>query len=218
MATTVFYPDANPESTSVDGRVGRANGINETFGVIRAGAGLFAEDSATVTDLVLLTSTTTSNQYSGLIRSIILFDTSSIPDSDVISAAILEIYVVLKDNTLGNLSFVVVASTPASNTALVAADYAQTGTTALSNTLAVNSVSTSAYNTWTLNATGLAAISKTSITKLALVLENDRSNSAPSWVSGVTTKINGHFADAANKPKLTVTHAPVIGGIPIFYQ
>src|SRR3990167_8124616 len=44
MPSLTVYPDANPETTSVDGFVRRQNGVAETFTSIRVGAGLYADD------------------------------------------------------------------------------------------------------------------------------------------------------------------------------
>lgn len=213
MATTVFNPDANPESTSVDGWIARDT--DGTWSAIRTGAGEVVDDSTTVTDMVRMSYAQPSSQYSFLSRTPFLFDTSSIGSGQKVSSATFQVYITAKDNTIGNLSFVLVASTPASNTALVTADYLQTGSVALSNAVAVNNITTSAYNTWTLNETGLAAINMLGITKLALVFENDRSNTEPSPPAGsgaITTKISGHFAGAASEPKLTVVYTPAIPG------
>ena len=219
MSTTVFNPDADPESTSVDGYVARD--IEAAWSTIRAGAGTVVDDATTVGDMTRISYGQLSSQYTFLGRTPFLFDTSSIGSGQSVSSATFEVYVTATDNTIGNLSFVLVASTPASNTGLVAADYSQTGATALSDTVAVNDITTNAYNTWTLNAAGLAAINTTGITKLALVFENDRSNTEPSPPAGsgaITTKIAGDFAGSANEPKLTVTYAVPTLGSPFFYQ
>ena len=161
--TSTFYPDANPESTSVDGYVART-GVDETFSTIRGGAGTTANDSDNDEGYATLIASTTSNQYAQMFRSIVLFDTSSIPDGDTISSATISFYGNFKFNGLGstNLEMDVTASTPAANTSLVAADYQQLGSTSFGS-VSYASYSTTGYNDITLNSSGLADISKTRV-------------------------------------------------------
>lgn len=206
LTVTTTNPDPNPESTSVDGNVAR-EGVNETFGTIRAGAGTTAYPSNALLHAYYLNSTTTSNQYEGLYRFIALFDTASIPDGDSISAGTFSLYGRSQTTALGNQACALVASTPASNTDLVAADYGQTGSTRFATDL--SSWNTAAYNDWTLNASGLAAISKTGVSKFATRSANDLDNSAPTWASADSSNYGCYAADQAdttNDPKLATTH------------
>lgn len=77
-----------------------------------------------------------------------------------------------------------------------------------STPLALSSVSTGAYNDISLNSSGIAAISKTGVTKLALVFEHDRANTEPAWVSNFSEwYLNFTFADnGSNKPELVITY------------
>ena len=43
MPTSTFYPDANPETSTCDGFIGR-NGVNEPFATIRAAAATMSGD------------------------------------------------------------------------------------------------------------------------------------------------------------------------------
>ena len=89
MTVSTFYPDGDPETTSVDGSAGRGT-VSETFGTIRAGAGQFSDDSAALISRVQLEATTTSPNYDNLIRDILLFDSASLPDTDTIDSATFE--------------------------------------------------------------------------------------------------------------------------------
>ena len=210
LATT-FNPDANPESTSVDGYVNR-NSVNETYATIRAGAGNGSDDTATNDRTCRIIATTTSNQYDTLQRSIYLFDTSALTALATISASVFSLYATVVVNAYSD-SIRLTTSTPASNTALVNADYAQTGTTAQSTDVTMASITTSAYNDWTLNATGLSNISKTGITKFATRNTTDADNSAPTWSSGAESGISVNYSDTgSNKPKLVVTYTVPTGG------
>ena len=107
------------------------------------------------------------------------------------------------------------SATPASNTALVAADYSTGGTTAYATALTYASITTSAYNDFTLNATGLGAIDKTGITKFCGRNANyDVAGVAPANhdQNRTSRRVIVSTADAAGTgqdPKLVVTHTPV---------
>jgi hypothetical protein len=202
-----FNPDANVESTSVDG-VAYRNGVDEAFSTIRAGDGTGNQSSTAAGDGAIIISSTTSSQYADLRRSIFLFDTSDLTTDATISAATFSTYINAVVNGLGGGGAVsLVESTPTSSTDIANADFGQVGTTLQATAKTLDSMTTSQYNDWTLNAAGLTSISKTSITKFGQRDEGDRANSAPSWVS---VERHGHelnFADSAsNKPKLVVTY------------
>lgn len=214
--TSTFFPDPNVESTSVDGYVLRA-GVNQTFTDIRSGAGNGASDSADGLFFrgAAVSATATLNQYGTLYRSIYLFDTSAIPDSDTISSATFSIVGGNgdgKSNGLGSLDFSLVASTPASNTALANADYGNLGTTRYATDIAYASFTSdgSTYNDMALNATGLANVTATGVTKFGARLANDVDNSDPTWSSGAESGYEVLYADTTGTtkdPKLVVVHA-----------
>lgn len=220
--TTTVYPDADPETTTVDGFVGRS-GINETWGTIRAGAGVDANDtSADSVSMTYIEATTTTDQFGNLRRGIILFDASAIADTDVISAATLSIMsgTTNKSDTFSTPAapdLNIYASTPNSNTSLVAGDYGQTGTTAFATAKAyADWAAAGSYNDFALNAQGLAAVSKTGVSKFSAKNANyDVANVAPTWSSLGSASIRGKMADTADTtsdPKLVVTHAAAATG------
>ena len=215
LAETTFNPNANPETTSVDGGAERS-GVSEAFGTLRGGAGVSAQDSSGGGGgFPRLTATATTDLWAFLSRAIYLFDTSALGAGASISAAIFSIYI---DSGAAGLSqsLNVTSSNPASNTALVAGDYAiaNFGSTDFSTDMTVaDAVSPlNVYEDWALNATGIAAISLTGITKFAHRLTADIDNSAPTWGAGADVFITPQFADGTNKPKLTVTYTPAAGG------
>ena len=159
-----------------------------------------------------------ANTFRNLIRSFFLFDTSSLPDGATITSATISIYGTNKDatNDVPAPDIGLVATTPASDTAIATGDYDQQGTTLLSNTISYNSWSTTGYNTFTLNASGLSAISKTGITKLGFRIESDRTNTAPTgdiFYSGVK-RVFGYFYtnNASVDPKLEITYTVPASG------
>lgn len=221
MATLTVYPDAHVETSTVDGRVTR-NGVDQAFGTIRAGAGVEADDSTGEMNVAKIVASSTSNQYADVTRSIFLFDTSSLPDDAVISAATFSFWKTAANDTLtagasANSTLELVAATPASNTALVAADFAQVGSTSFGSSAVHNSLNNGAYNDITLNATGIAAISKTGITKFAIRYKWDLDNTTTgiTWGSGgeIRTVISyAETADTTQDPKLVITYDLPVGG------
>jgi hypothetical protein len=95
----------------------------------------------------------------------------------------------LSNNVSGtdsNSYVVLVSASPASNTALAANDFDDVGSTELSSQVTYP-VSTGGYNDFALNASGIAAISKTGVTKFAFRSGHDINNSVPnttSWGGG----------------------------------
>lgn len=210
MATLTVFPDPHTESTSVDGFAHRGD-VNETFAALRAGAGTLAVSDGATEYIARLFASTTTDQFKRLTRGVFLFDTSALTADATVSAETLSIYLFALTTGLGTTSLQVVASTPASDTDLVAADYAELGTTSFAS-LAFGSVADAAYNDLTLNASGLAAISKTGITKYGTRTEWDRAGSFDgSWSSDANTGVAARFADTADTtsdPKLVLTYEP----------
>jgi hypothetical protein len=145
-------------------------------------------------------------------RCIYLFDTSSITDTDTIDSATLSIKVYDKVDPASKApDSNIYTATPASNTALVAGDYAQTGNTAQCDTAVTYAAMTAgAYADWALNATGLGNISKTGVSKFSNKNANyDNANSAPGLTSAdYYCRANGaDMAGTTGDPKLVVVHS-----------
>lgn len=212
LTISTFNPDADPETTSVDGRVFR-DGVNETWATIHdALDGTGAQDSLTAGQHTMVGASLTTNQWRELYRGFLLFDSSSLPDTANIDNANIQLYINSKVSTLGG-TMEIVTSTPASNTALAAADYDQMGAVRQATGIAYASLTTGAYNTFNFNATGISNISKTGISKFGERHSNDVDNSPPTWSSGANTSDNSDWAEGTNKPKLVVEYNK-IGGFP----
>jgi hypothetical protein len=138
-----------------------------------------------------------------------LFDTSLLTSSANISSAVFSVYGTDKANGLGSPDYDVVASTPASNTTLAAADYGQLGTTVFAS-VAYASYDTAGYNGFSLDTNGIANVSKTGVSKFGARLSWDTDGSfGGSWGSAQGTRFNSNTADATgttNDPKLVVTY------------
>ena len=110
-----------------------------------------------------------SPYYFNLLRSIICFDATPIADTDTIDSATLSLYGFLKQDGLGKLPTTdIYTSTPASTSNLVIADYSQTGNVSQTGApITYANFTVGAFNNYAFNATGIANISKTAISKFA---------------------------------------------------
>jgi hypothetical protein len=209
------YPDAHPETTTIDGRVIK-NGADLTFAGIVAAAGNACDPEAAEGG-IFIQANTVSAHYQTMCRAIALFDTSSLSNATAIKTAILSFAGATADlgatkaNNLGSPDWTIAASTPASNTAIANSDYEQTGSTSFGSIAYADwSASADTYNDCTLNATGLAAVSKTSVSKFSGKFSWDVSGTfGGSWSSNAASGFSINFADTAGTtydPKLVVTY------------
>jgi len=217
-ATATFYPDANTETATVDGRVWRT-GASDTWASYRTGAGTHAADdeigSSSAHRVGFAKSTTDTTTYSELARLIALFDTSSLTDTDTITNAVLSF---IAGTSFGNHPFGISTSNPASNTELAATDYDVTdfGSTLLASNCVQYGLTT--YTDFTFNPAGIAAISKTGITKLALRSVYDIRGIEPYFVgnpaygSFFIAYVRMSEYGAGSKPKLVITTETPSGG------
>jgi len=219
---STYYPDAHIESNTVDGDVlvsgtmTWATAHDDTVGDV-------VQDSQNYSRIAIIASATT-DRYGTLHRGVSLFDTSSIPDDAVIDSATFEAVIVrLKETFPEDLSISIVSSSPATDTALVLEDYDQVGSVGADAAtkqgpdifilnLTADSIT---YNAWTLNATGIANISKTAITRFGQRVDVDANGTGPVWAAGEPeARIDIASADETVpgdiRPKLVVTyHIPV---------
>ncbi len=172
--------------------------------------------SYTLTNLNMYIEEYSTSNYA-INRIFIPFDTSTLDDAVVITAATLNVLPYGKINQINDAYdfLTVVQTTQASNTVLVNADYDQAG--AVTNpTEAVDvggrkditSISTGTYLTFNLNATGLTYVSKTGYTKLGLreghdTLNNSSFNNAYNEVTIYASEQTG----TAQDPYLEVTYS-----------
>jgi len=209
-----FYPDANPETTSVDGYVSQSygSGPGNTWANAIAGAGTGCDDSSVdATQYIYAASTT--GRWCELWRLIFLFDTHGLGSGTAVSAATLSLRGADKADTLGitpNIN--VYSSAPASNTALANGDFDSLGSTAFCDTpiTYANWRTDATFNNFALNATGIVAINTTGITKLGTRNANyDVAASPPVWKKDAFAYLDVWSADMGTgyKPKLVVTYS-----------
>lgn len=210
--TSTFYPNSGTGAAPVDGRAYRS--VDASFSSIRTGAGDGGDATSNFGSAILGASATT-NQYNQLRRFICGFDTSAIPDTDVISSATISFYgdTAESANALSQ-SAVVDRRVPASTTDITSTDYLYTGWDSVEQATTRITLATwdsaTGYKDFTLNATGIGNISKTGLSWFGLRLSGDFDNSAPTWSSGVTAVAHCWQADESGNthaPKLVVVHA-----------
>ncbi len=212
--TTTVFPAAGTGGGTSDAFIYRniAN-PGETWAGITGNAGNTIDSTTTNNTPLDIIMSTTSNQFRRNARAGFTFDTSSIPDTDVVSAAVFSFRGTGKGDPATAITpdLNVYDFTPADDDTFVAGDYNQIGTTAYSTAISYASYNTAGYNDFTLNATGIAAISLTGITKLGLRNANyDAAGTPPTWTSNQEHFLLGNFADNAgttSDPKLVITHA-----------
>jgi len=200
LTTSTFYPDPNPETTCMDGWVD-FYGV-AAFSVIRGAATGTNTDGGGGGEAYVQCGYFGSGDYT-IRRMFFLFDTSAI-SSDTVSSGTLSLYGVAGTSNTNSYTLDIVASSPASNTALTTADYDQVGTTVFSD-MAIGSWNTSAYNDFSLNASGIAAIVN-GISKFAMRMSGDTDNSAPTGNNSAQMRL-AETAVTSNDPKLVVIHA-----------
>lgn len=210
--TLTAYPNANPETVSVDGNVLRdIPPSTENWATIRAGAGTGRSDSGSSGAFFQVQASSTTDNWWTLGRSIFLFDTSGIGALSNVISATMSLYVTSVSNSfaVAQWDLNIFSSSPASNTALANADFSTLGTTQFSTSQ--SGFSTPAYNDFIFNSSGLAAIAKAGISKFgARNATYDAAGATAIWESTKQASISGYFADqtgTTQDPKLVVTYA-----------
>jgi len=219
-STLTVYPDADPETNTVDGAVTRSNAPG-TWIALRGGAGTNVYPSVIDYPFWYVAAPATLNEYSDLIRSIFLFDTSALTSSAIISNVVFSLYGTAKVNNVGlseaNATLWVITSTPASNTDLVIGDFQQVGNIKQSDSgITYAAFSITGYNDITFNATGIGNISKTGISKFGCKCGADFSDTQPEWTASTASYVWGYYAEqtgTSQDPKLVITYSLASGGV-----
>lgn len=215
-----FYPDAHPETNTVDGLILSAksgNGCNqESWDVAHDATDepqvvSWDGDGDNSTILECGHGYSENEETFAIYRPILLFDTSGLSDDAIITSAKISFYLTrVDDAAIENTdSVVVVSSNPASNTALDPDDIDTLGNTDLSARLTYGNMNLNAYNDLILNATGIVAISKTGITKFGIRSNWDIDDIFLDYY-GDGGSYNKFFtfssAETINKPTLIITY------------
>lgn len=207
--TTTVYPAAGAVSP-VDGRITEDTSTNWTTTRNNTNARIA---SVTNTQAGFFANVTAPNYQ--ITRLFIGFDTSAIPDTDTISSAVFSTYITTIDANGSEQGYTLVGSTQASASTLATTDFDNLG--AVSFGSSASTLSIGSYNNVTLNATGLAAISKTGLTQLAQLAYYDFTDITP--IDGVSEigEVDQYMADqtgTTNDPKLVIEHAAPSAAAP----
>lgn len=205
-----FTPDANPESSSVDGYTSRYSS-SSTWSSITTSAGTYAASDETDNPLLVAANGITSDRYdqTGLVHT--LFDTSSLDSGHAVDTADLTVVVDrLATNSLG-LDWNVYSSSPASNTDIGTGDHDSVGTVPFSTARDCSAESTDWTSvTFSLNDDGKAAIPVDGVAKFAFAHQENRENGTygdPNWVAGQQEKLQirlSEYTGTADDPSLVV--------------
>ena len=213
--TGTFYPDHNPESTSVDGWVAHNYGANSGVSwttIVGVTGNTFNDSGSSGDQHAVYWIDDTTNLWYYLARGIFLFDTSSIGSGQQIDSAIFSVKIerltIEGGTNTPNLN--VYSSAPASDTALAGGDFDSVGSTEFSTSIAWADLTDEAYEDFTLNASGENAIAMEGITKFSTRNANhDVADSAPTWGAQHNQSIIDCYmadtTDITSDPKLAVT-------------
>lgn len=197
MTTSTFY------STSADGRI---QSQSSDYVTCRAGSNLAATTDSSLNDVV-------GQKLSGSTyfcwELFLDFDTSSIPDTDVIDSVSLSLWL---EDDLSTQDFTVQARLHDWGGTLTTADWvsgANLSTKTLLATLATNGIgSAGAYKAFTSDAAFVSNVSKTGTTYI--LLNSDR-HSGSNWPSG-EERVEFGMQESGHAPKLVVDHSAATGG------
>ena len=181
-----------------------ANETDGTFSSLVTGNGTQGNTQANLNCLFSATSST--DVWSEVRRVMMSFDTSALTASAEIDSATLTFELVGSTDNY-NQSVNITAANPVGEI-VVASDYQTVSNTRLASDYDITNLpSNGSLFTLTLNAAGLAYISKTGYTEFALRMGADIDNSSPTWVafqSAVVTVRGDTSAD--NPPSLAITY------------
>jgi hypothetical protein len=221
MATLVARPDADPETSTFDGDVQYIDVGDTTWATMRGAATAtnMQDDAATLQNVLF--NGNAAGSWSTLGRIIVGFATAGIPDDATITATTLQLRTTadaIVDDLTQSLNICTITA-PASATAITDTDYAvaKYGSTKLCDAdRALAGMAISTDYVFTLNATGIAAISKTGITWLSCRFVSDITNteaaSPGAFASSQVTFNSAEAATEAHRPVLTVTYTPAAAG------
>jgi hypothetical protein len=202
LTTSTFYPDPDPETTTTSAACFEDRGTVWT-----------THRSGTACRVVYANTSIYSSIGNGngatafsTIRAFMLFNTASIPDDDIISSATYSGYCIsagVQDGS--NIIGYIVSSTPASNTNIITDDYDQIGTIEFGRHQNYTALQ---YEDYPLNSSGIAAITKTGISKFASRGYGDFNNIAPTDASEMEVEFyNADGVGTSTDPKLVVVHS-----------
>ncbi len=212
-ASLTVNPDTGTGSTTVDGDTRQLEAGGETWANMYGGTGNEHTDTANTIFSPVYIQSTTASKWLYLIRGLWTLDTSPLGASANISAATFSLMGTASktDNLSASPKGNIYAAAPASDNDLVNGDFTTLSSTPFSDTDITYAawVLDTFYNDFAFNATGIAAISKTGITKLGgRDVDYDVGQTEPNYVDSAASRMSSWGADkgVGKKPKLVITY------------
>ena len=219
QTTSTFFP-ASGANDPVDGDTSR--GIqNENWATFRAAVGLAADDTSSPRQIMGgLTSAASSPNWRTMVRGIITFNTSAIPDTDEVDSAIFSFWAEsVVDNATLNQGVTLSVSNPASASAVAIDDYVlpgNWGSTEFATRIDIGSVTTGAYNDMTLNSSGEANINISGNSnfggRISADFDDIEASHPGSQQDALVQVSTADNSGTTQDPKLVVVHSEAPGG------
>jgi hypothetical protein len=214
--TLTAYPDANPETNTVDGYSQRflSSPNEESFSSIRSGEGTHSGDSLSTHYFCYLGAAEgVTDKYNNFVRGFVLFNTYNLGSGASIISAIFNFYSKLfnfdrNSSCVETVSMHLAEGNPSSNTSITSLDLQNVGSDSFGY-VEESSIVLNQYNSITLNSSGVLAINKTGITKFSIQNGFDINNTEPTWATDLSV---GSYFDSADQtgtsqdPKLVITY------------
>jgi PKD repeat protein len=184
-------------------------GTNSDWSLMRDGIGQGSEDLTTY-DRIQLYSTASSGVYDINYRFSLYFNTTDIPDTNIIDSAVITAYFSSGDNALGGWNVSVIDIIPERWTAVSDSDYNRTTFTRVANDFLYTDLP-AVNGTINFTITNLNYINKTGLTPFMFTSSKDVDNITPTWAS---LKFNYlyirsiDYAGGTKKPYITITYTP----------
>ena len=214
LDTSTKNPDASPETTTVDGQCEEGTATT-TWATIRdaTDSDSASDDGIQLSAQIVTNATPAWAQFN---RSIVLYDHSDVDDAATKDSCIQSVFTKFPfDNWATQQAITLVTSTPASNTAVTTADYDQLGTVKQSDTeTLIDNISDESYMDYTLNATGLANISLTGVSKFGYRLKEDADDNPQAIAATKTAQVDWEAAEhtGGNDPKSVLQYTVAAAG------
>lgn len=193
---------------SADAWISRQKVPGELWSIIHGSIGTHISWTSPVNDVRIQTDNQI-DKYRYLFRSILTFDTTSIPVGANIKKVVASFKTVVIVNTLNALASIGwFESTPGNVCDFVLGDYQQFGTVVLSETKLLNDLVAYTWYHLEFNATGRGKINKGGITCLGLREATfDAPNIEPTWISLKNAQVQMNSADSVgDEPYLTIDY------------
>jgi len=186
-----FYPDANPETTTVDGLVRTFSAIGTTWNDIRTGPGTGADDTS-VTLTPRIRCDTNVNKWDSCQRGVALFDLSDYGEEALVSAElILRGQGTPKKDDFGDNALVLISATLASDTALALGDFDNFGTTEYATRIPFAMWDIYGANSFHMNGDGMEFVTAAlgGICRFGFKISDDFDNTEPTWGSADVAEV-----------------------------